>query len=173
MRLMYSGREFAWLYERCDQLAFLDGHVRAFAYLDGVVRRCVYDNLKPAVRRIVGAHRVLSERFLALVSHYLFEPDFTRIGGVESRGKAIRLQHLTPIPRGESLTEVSQALLLSLEQAFGGRRNAEGKSANALWADERTRLLALPAVPFAVSRMVSVEVSSQALVKVEGATYSV
>lgn len=32
-------------------------------------------------------------------------------GGVESRGKAIRLQHLTPIPRGESLTEVSQALL--------------------------------------------------------------
>ncbi len=22
MRLMYSGREFAWLYERCDQLAF-------------------------------------------------------------------------------------------------------------------------------------------------------
>jgi transposase len=28
LRLMYSGREFAWLYERCDQLAFLDGHVR-------------------------------------------------------------------------------------------------------------------------------------------------
>lgn len=30
LRLMYSGREFAWLYQRCDQLAFLDGHVRAF-----------------------------------------------------------------------------------------------------------------------------------------------
>ena len=54
MRLMYSGREFAWLYERCDQLAFLDGHVRAFDYLGGVVKRCVYDNLKAAVRRIVG-----------------------------------------------------------------------------------------------------------------------
>src|SRR5580658_5160911 len=64
MRLMYSGREFAWLYERCDQLAFLDGHVRAFAYLGGVVQRVVYDNLKPAVRRIVGAQRVLSQRFL-------------------------------------------------------------------------------------------------------------
>ena len=35
LRLMYSGREFAWLYERCAQLAFLDGHVRAFAYLNG------------------------------------------------------------------------------------------------------------------------------------------
>jgi transposase len=39
LQLMYSVREFAWLYERCDQLAFLDGHVRAFSYLDGVVKR--------------------------------------------------------------------------------------------------------------------------------------
>jgi transposase len=114
LRLMYSGREFAWLYERCDQLAFLDGHVRAFAYLGGVVRRAVYDNLKPAVRRIVGAQRVLSERFLALVSHYLFEPDFARVGeghdkpGVESRGKAIRLQHLTPIPQAARVSPQSR-----------------------------------------------------------------
>jgi DNA-binding transcriptional ArsR family regulator/AraC-like DNA-binding protein len=31
MRLMYSGRDFAWIYERQDQVSFLDGHVRAFA----------------------------------------------------------------------------------------------------------------------------------------------
>ena len=179
LRLMYSGREFAWLYERCDQLAFFDGHVRAFAYLDGVVRRCVYDNLKPAVRRIVGVQRVLSERFLSLVSHYLFEPEFTRIGeghdkgGVESRGKAIRLLHLTPIPRGETLAEISQALLLQLEQAFTARRSAGGSSASELWAAERPQLLPLPAAPFEVSRMAPVEVSSQSLVRVEGAWYSV
>jgi transposase len=178
LRLMYSGREFAWLYERCDQLAFLDGHVRAFAYLGGVVRRAVYDNLKPAVRRIVGAQRVLSERFLALVSHYLFEPDFARVGeghdkgGVESRGKTIRLQHLTPVPRGANLAAVSQALLLDLEQAFSARRNRDGRCASELWAQERARLLPLPAAPFVVSRMTPVEVSSQALVKVEGACYS-
>ena len=29
MRLMHSGRDFVWLYERQDQLAFLDGHVRS------------------------------------------------------------------------------------------------------------------------------------------------
>ena len=65
LRLMYSGREFAWWYERCDQLAFLDGHVRAFAHLGGVARRCVYDNLAAAVRKIVGARRELTGRFLA------------------------------------------------------------------------------------------------------------
>src|SRR5258708_27690842 len=28
MRLMHSGRDFAWLYPRQDQICFLDGHVR-------------------------------------------------------------------------------------------------------------------------------------------------
>lgn len=32
MRLMHSGRDFAWLYPRQDQICFLDGHVRAFAH---------------------------------------------------------------------------------------------------------------------------------------------
>jgi hypothetical protein len=36
MRLMYSGRDFAWIYERQDQISFLDGHVRAFAHFDPV-----------------------------------------------------------------------------------------------------------------------------------------
>ena len=36
LRLMYSGRDFGWIYERQDQVSFLDGHVRAFAHLGGV-----------------------------------------------------------------------------------------------------------------------------------------
>ena len=117
----YSGREFVWLYQRCDTIAFLDGHVRAFAYLGGVPRRCIYDNLPAAVRKIVGAGRKLTKRFEALVSHYLFEPCFARVGeghdkgGVESRGKAIRLQHMVPVPRGESLTAIAQLLIIDLE----------------------------------------------------------
>jgi transposase len=44
MRLMYSGRDFAWIYERQDQVSFLDGHVRAFAHFAGVPTRLAYDN---------------------------------------------------------------------------------------------------------------------------------
>ncbi len=54
LRLMYSGRDFVWLYDRCDQLSFLDGHVRAFAFLGCVPRRLVYDNLSAAVKRRAG-----------------------------------------------------------------------------------------------------------------------
>ena len=178
LRLMYSGREFAWLYERCDQLAFLDGHVGAFAHLDGVARRCVYDNLAAAVRKIVGARRELTGRFLALVSHYLFEPDFARVGeghdkgGVESRGKAIRLAHLTPIPRGDSLEAISRQLLGELDAAFAARPHA-GRSATELWGEERTQLLPVPATNFEVRKPIPVEISSRAMVRIEGAWYSV
>ena len=53
MRLMYSGRDFAWIYERQDQVSFLDGHVRAFTHFDGVPTRIAYDNLRAAVVRIL------------------------------------------------------------------------------------------------------------------------
>jgi transposase len=93
MRLMYSGRDFVRLYDRCDQLSFLDAHVRALGYFGGVPQRIVYDNLSAAVKKIVGSERELTERFMALCSHYLFEPCFARPreghdkGGVEARGK--------------------------------------------------------------------------------------
>lgn len=122
MRLMYSGRDFAWLYDRCDQLSFLDGHVRAFEHFGGVPHRCIYDNLSPAVARVSFPRRQLTQRFTALVSHYLVEPCFARVGeghdkgGVEGRGNGVRLRHLTPIPTGGSLKELSQQLLGRLDE---------------------------------------------------------
>src|ERR687894_790981 len=87
MRLMYSGRDFAWIYERQDQGSFLDGPVRAFAHFGGVPARLAYDNLKAAVVRIlVGGERALTARFAALASHYLFEPGFCRPGEGHDKG---------------------------------------------------------------------------------------
>src|SRR5947207_2535078 len=77
--LMHSSRDFAWLYPRQAQICFLDGHVRAFAHFGAVPQRLLYDNLKPAVTRVlVGSERELSPRFVAMASHYVFEPCFAR-----------------------------------------------------------------------------------------------
>lgn len=182
MRLMHSGYDFAWLYERCDQLSFLDAHVRAFAFFGGVPRRCVYDNLTAAVRRRVqayGIERKLTERFAALASHYLFEPCFARPGeghdkgGVEARGKGIRLQHLTPIPEGATLQEIARALLDGLTQHARMRRHPEGEPVAERFAGERACLRELPAVPFQARAARRLSVSSSATVAVDGATYSV
>jgi transposase len=179
MRLMYSGRDFAWLYDRCDQVAFLDGHVRAFAYFDGVAKRLVYDNLTAAVKSRVGLERQLSSRFEALVSHYLFDPCFARPGeghdkgGVESRGKGIRLQHLTPIPQGASLEAISGSLLESIEGTLGRRRGEGEETVEQLWAVESSRLRPLPPTPFEPRRVETVEVSRQAMIRVDAVRYSV
>lgn len=142
MHLMYSGDDYVWLYDRCDQLSFLDAHVRAFNFLGGVPQRLTDDNLAAAVLRIIGAERELTQRFAALCSHYLFEPCFARPGeghdkgGVESRGKAIRLQHLVPVPRGDSLRAISEAVLGELKLASATKLNSEGKSVRSLFDEE-------------------------------------
>jgi len=179
MHLMYSGYDFVWLYERCDQTSFLDAHVRAFSGWGGVPQRLAYDNLTAAVRRRLGKERELTERFAALASHYLFEPCFARPGqghdkgGVESRGKSIRLQHLVPIPRGETLGALSEGLLADLHRAYASQRTVEGGSQLERFEEERQRFRPLPAVPFEARRVRLVCISSKATVQMEGATYSV
>jgi transposase len=53
--------------------AFLEGHVRAFAYFGGVPTRILYGNTKIAVARILGGQeRQRTRAFSELASHYLF-----------------------------------------------------------------------------------------------------
>jgi transposase len=179
LHLPYSERDFAWIYDSCDQLAFLDGHVRAAAHFGGMPHRVVYDNLTAAVKRRVGLTPELTERFKALVSYYVFEPCFTRLGeghdkgSVESRGKGIRLQHMTPVPRGNSLPEISTAVLAEIETAWQGKVRRNGKRCSDLWHEEHCELLVLPERPFDARRLVLVPVSNKSTVEIENAKYSV
>lgn len=179
LRMMYSGRDFGWLYHRQDQIAFLDGHVRAFAHLGGVPARIAYDNLKPAVSRIlVGAERQLTGRFAALASHYLFEPCFCRPatghdkGGVEARGKTTRWQHLVPIPTGPSLAVINEQFLAQLDGRLSTRRAETTETIGERWAVEASALRPLGAA-FDPARTEIVGVSGRSLIRLDGGYYSV
>jgi transposase len=170
MRWMHSARDFAWLYTRQDQTSFLDAHVRAFEHAGCVPQRIAYDNLKAAVTKIlVGSERKLATRFEALASHYLFEASFCRPrtghdkGGVESRGKAIRWQHLVPIPRGDELDAMRSTLLSRLDDSYN----------KTLFEIERAHSLPLAEARFDACKLHVVSVSRRSLVKVEGGVYSV
>lgn len=182
MRLMHSGYDFVWLYERCDQLSFLDAHVRAFAHFGGVPTRLVYDNLSAAVHRKVhafGVERKLTERFAALSSHYLFEPCFARPGeghdkgGVEARGKGIRLQHLTPIPEGDTLSEIAARTLQNVVRHAELKHNPKGESVATRFTMEQKSLRLLPAVAFSARAVRMLTASRSATVQIEAAIYSV
>ncbi len=178
IRLMHSGRDFAWLYEHCDQVSFLDGHVRAFAHFGGVPSRCVYDNLSAAVKKVLVPGRALTQRSQGLVSHYLFESCFARVGeghdkgGVESRGKHIRWQHLVPIPRGDTLDGISQGLLDRLDAQAMTRRRRDGSTVMEHFADEQRMLRPVPNPPFEPRVVVLCTANRQALITCKGGRYS-
>ena len=178
LRLMYSGRDFGWIYERQDQISFLDGHVRAFAHL-GVPARVAYDNLRLAVRRIlVGGERLLTARFTALASHYLIEPCFCRPGeghdkgGVEARGKAIRTQLLVPIPSGPTLAGINRRCSRSSTPASRCGARAAHDTIGARFAEEQRGLRPVD-VAFVAEAATVATISPRALAHVEGAYYSV
>jgi transposase len=52
--------------------SFLEGHVRALAWLGGVPRECVYDNLRSAVAHRNGNEVTWNPRFVQLRGHYAF-----------------------------------------------------------------------------------------------------
>ena len=180
MRLMHSGRDFAWLYDRQDQVSFLDGHVRAFLHFGAVPRRIAYDNLKLAVRRVlVGSEREVTLRFEALTSHYLFEASFCRPatghdkGGVEARGRGIRLRDLVPIPSGPTLSSVNTTLLERLDARLTTERDAEARTIGERFLVEREAMHPLPPIAFDPRDTRLVSVTRSALLRLDGAFYSV
>ncbi len=86
--------------------AFLEGHVKAFAYFGGVPTRILYDNTKIAVAKILGGtERKRTRAFSELQSHYLFADKFGRPAKGNDKGKVeglvgyARRNFMVPIPR--------------------------------------------------------------------------
>ena len=138
-----------------------------------------YDNLRAAVVRIlVGGARTLTPRFTALASHYLLEACFCRPGeghdkgGVEARGKAVRQQALVPIPRGPTLAGINATLLAQMDARLDTTRDAAGQTIGTRFAEEQ-RLFRLAPTPFAPEATTLATVTPRALVRLEGAVYSV
>ena len=182
MRLSCSGRAFHAAFGTQAQEAFLEGHVLAFAHFGGVPALIKYDNLKPAVTRVLkGRDRVESERFIALRSHYGFESHFClpgqqgahEKGGVEGEIGRFRRRHLVPVPRAGSLAELNE--LIAAADIADDQRVITGRpvTVGAAFAAEAPALGGLPAEPFDAARLLSARVDAKARICVRQSFYSV
>ncbi len=182
MRLSCSGRAFHVAFATQAQEAFLDGHVRAFAHFGGAPARVRYDNLKPAVVRVLrGRDREESERFIALRSHYGFDSFFCipgrdgahEKGGVEGEIGRFRRRHLVPVPGVASLAELNDLIaagdLLDDERVITGRASTVAVA----FAVEQPLLTPLPAEPFDAARLLRARVDGRSRVCVRQNYYSV
>jgi transposase len=182
LRLSHSGRAFAHAYGHQAQEAFFDGHVRGFAWLGGVPGRVRYDNLKPAVTRVLrGRDRMENDRFVALRSHYGFDAFFCapgvdgahEKGGVEGEVGRFRRSHLVPVPDVGSLDElnahIAAACAADDSRVISGRRETVG----AAFAREQPLLGALSGEPFDAAALLSCVADAKARICVRQAWYSV
>lgn len=79
---------------------------------------------------------------------------------------------MTPVPRGQSLRAISERLLEDLGTEAGRKQLRDGRTVAERFEEERARMRPLPEVPFDPRRVEVVAVSRMALVRVEGAEYS-
>jgi transposase len=182
MRLSASGKGFHRVYANQAQEAFIDGHVRSFRHFGATPARVRYDNLKPAVAKVLmGRSRSETERFVALRSHYLFESFYCRPGkdgahekgGVEGEVGRFRRRHMVPVPRVSSLAElnkvVSEGDRLDDVRRIDQRRITVGDHFNL----EFPHLRRLPEEEFEVGQLLRLRVDQKSRVCVRQCFYSV
>ncbi len=182
MRSRYSGKPFVRAYPWERQEMFFDAHMRAFDFYGGVFPVLVYDNLTPAVRRILrGGKRIEQERFISFRSHYTFEPRFCtpgrgeEKGGVEGLVGFARRNFLVPPPRVADFEELNR-LLLERCLADGSRRlggREDRRTIDERFEAEKARLLPLPDHPFDNFKALKVKVDAYQTVRVDRNRYSV
>jgi len=179
MALPYSDASFVMAFERECTETFWEGHVRAFEFFKGVPKRITYDNTKVAVSKILGKERRLTQGFLQLKSHYLFDHHFCRVargnekGVVEGQVKFTRLNFFVPVPQVRDMAELNTQLRQRCAEDQQRRlRGQPGPKAQLLVEDQKA-FLPLPATAFEACRKVSTTASSLSLVRFDRNDYSV
>lgn len=160
--------------------SFWEGHNRAFEFFGGVPWRLSYDNTRIAVRTILGVHRrEVTDGFLQLISHYLFEHHFCAVrranekGVVENTGGYARRNFLVPVPEVADFDELNEYLLACCQSDLARRLRGQAAAKAELLKEDQAAFLPLPAAPFDACRKQAARASSLSLVRFQNNDYSV
>jgi transposase len=152
--LPYSGAQTAFFSLEMTIESFLEGHARAFEWLGGVPRECVYDNLRSVVAQRERDEVIWNRRFLHLRGHYGFHahpctPATPREkGSVEAAVRYLKTG-FWPARRFESLGELDERYAAWRERTCNSRLHASGRFPVAeRLAEERQALRPLPPARF-------------------------
>jgi transposase len=178
--LPYSDALFVQAFERACTGTFGEAHRCAFEFWGGVPRRITYDNDTVLVAKVLGAHRRrLTDNFLRLQSHYLFDSHFCTVrrpnekGVVETLVGYARRNFLVPVPEVRDLAELNAHLAAACQRDLQRRLRGRRLSKQELLREDQAAFLPLPAVPFEACRIVSTFANSQSLVRFDTNDYSV
>jgi transposase len=178
-RLRFSGAMFVECFPTQRQEAFLLGQRHAFEFWGGVPRMVVYDNLKPAVQKILAGHsRREQEVFQHFHSVYRFEALFANVaagwekGSVENLVGYARRNYFVPLPEGPDLETINAGLHESCKQDQLRTMSGRSDPIATRLAFERAHLGPLPAHPPDLGPIAEVLVHSTGRVRFQTNDYS-
>ena len=178
--LPYSDGCYVRAYHRANTESWLDGHVHAFAFFGGVPRSIVYDNDRCLVSKICAdGSRQRTDRFSAMLSHYVIRDRYGRPGKGNDKGKVeglvgyARRNFMVPMPRFDSLEAFNDYL-----EEMCRRRQSDVLRGHTLSIGERLEadlaaMSPLPAAPFEACDQRSSHVTSTSTLRYKGNDYSV
>ena len=175
-KLCSSKVEFVKTYPREQTEFFFDGLTSAFKFFGGIPKKIVFDNLKPAVKKVLPEQdRILQEEFIKFQSFHCFEAEFcgpgkgNEKGLVENLVKYVQNNYFLPRPEFISYEDTNQMLLKKCL-----KRLRTKKHLGETW---EKRLLAEDFLPlkeiYEYARIKDVKVNSYQLVHIDTNRYSV
>lgn len=180
MCLPHSDAVYVQAFPRICTEVMWEGHVRAFFFFGGVPYRITYDNDRVLVAGIKGPRdRKLTDGFLQLQSHYLFDHHFCLVrrpnekGVVESMVRYTRSNYLVPVPEFRDMDELNKHLENRCREELA--RTVRGKKASKaeLLKEDKAAFRPLPDQPFEACRKLSTAADSLSLVRFDHNQYSV
>lgn len=155
LTLSFSRHRFVRFVERQDIPSWLDCHVRAFDFFDGVPKTLLIDNLKAGVIRPDLYDPTLNRAYAELERHYGFTIDPAKVATPEHKGKVERQmpvvrQQLVAGRSYRDLADLNEKALLWCREQVG--REIHGTTCEAPMVrfeqQEKAVLQPLPAQPF-------------------------
>ncbi len=180
MALPHSDGFFVMAFDHECTETFWEGHVQAFKFFGGVPQRISYDNSKVMVSNIIGKReRKLTDGFLQLVSHYLFDYHFCLVrranekGVVEGIVKFSRLNFMVPVPQVKDFAELNDYLARMCRDDLSRRVRGKKATKAELLKEDQFCFDSLPAIPFDACRVEKTTADSESLVRFDRNDYSV
>jgi len=175
--LGYSRALYGEFVPRCTMEAFLDAHIRAFAYLGGVPAEVLYDNMKHVVRGRKDGRVEFNVEFLHFAHHYRFRPRACPPyspwvkGKVERPMDYIRERFWRGYPF-ESMEKTNRDLLRWLDETANERvHGTHGQPVRVRWEREKLSLGKPPPVAYDTSVKVFRKVYRDCRIRYNGNRY--
>lgn len=178
--LPYSDGSYIRAYHRANTEAWLDGHVHAFEFFGAVPQSIVYDNDHCLVAKILpDGTRKRTDRFSAMLSHYVIKDRYGRPGKGNDKGKVeglvgfARRNFMVPMPRFDSLEAFNDYLEVMCRRRQSDILRGHSRSIAERLDPDLEAMSTLPAAPFEACDQQSGRVMSTSVVRYKGNDYSV